>query len=50
MTVGVLVIQLLEEIPFFGMLVLLATAWIGLGTVILGSYRLSQQLPGPGNA
>lgn len=50
MVVGVLVIQLLEEIPFFGMLVLLTTAWIGLGAVILGSYRLSQQLPGPGSA
>ena len=46
MTVGILVIQLLEEVPYFGMLVLLATAWIGMGAVILGSYRLSQQLPG----
>jgi hypothetical protein len=46
MTVGVLVIQLLEEVPYFGMLVLFATAWIGLGAIILGSYRLSQQLPG----
>ncbi|MCI0405480.1 MAG: polymer-forming cytoskeletal protein [candidate division Zixibacteria bacterium] len=50
MTVGVLVIQLLEEVPYFGMLVLLATAWIGLGAVILGSYRLSRQLPGQGSA
>ena len=48
MTVGVLLIQLLEEVPYFGMLVLLTTAWIGLGSVILGSYRLSQQLPGHG--
>ncbi|HLG94008.1 MAG TPA: polymer-forming cytoskeletal protein, partial [candidate division Zixibacteria bacterium] len=46
MTVGVLLIQLLEEVPYFGMLVLFATVWIGLGTIILGSYRLSQQLPG----
>ncbi|MGH8004459.1 MAG: bactofilin family protein [Limisphaerales bacterium] len=49
MTVGVLIIQLLEEVPYFGMLVLLATSWIGLGAVILGSYRLSQQLPGHGS-
>ncbi len=46
MTVGVLLIQLLEEVPYFGMLVLLATAWIGLGAIILGSYRFSQELPG----
>jgi len=47
MTVGVLLIQLLEEVPYFGMLVLLVTAWIGLGAIILGSYRLSIQLPAP---
>ena len=47
MTVGVLVIQLLEEVPYFGTLLLLVTAWIGLGAIILGSYRLSLQLPGP---
>jgi hypothetical protein len=46
MTVGVLLIQLLEAVPYFGMLVLLATAWIGLGAVILGGYRFSQELPG----
>ncbi len=50
MAVGVLLIQLLEEVPYFGMLVLLATAWIGLGAVILESYRLSRQLPGQGSA
>ena len=46
MTVGVLLIQLLEEVPYFGMLVLLVTAWIGLGAIILGSYQFSQELPG----
>ncbi len=45
MTAGVLLIQILEEVPYFGMLVLLTTAWIGLGAIILGSYRFSQQLP-----
>lgn len=50
MTAGVLLIQLLEEVPYFGMLVLLTTAWIGLGAVILGSYRLSQGLPGHGSS
>ncbi len=50
MTVGVLLIQFLEEVPYFGMLVLLATAWVGLGAVILGSYRLSLQMPGHGSS
>jgi cytoskeletal protein CcmA (bactofilin family) len=45
MTVGVILIQLLETVPHFGMLVVFATAWIGLGSIILGGSRLSARLP-----
>lgn len=45
MTVGVLLIQLLEELPYFGVLVLFVTAWVALGMIIFGCYQLSRQLP-----
>lgn len=45
MTVGVVLIQLLETVPYFGTLVLFVTAWIGLGAIILGASRLSAHLP-----
>ncbi len=45
MTVGVVLIQLLETVPYFGTLVVFVAAWIGLGAIILGGSRLSAHLP-----
>jgi len=45
MTVGVILIQLLETVPYFGTLVLLVAAWVGLGSILLGGYRLTEKLP-----
>jgi cytoskeletal protein CcmA (bactofilin family) len=45
MTIGVVLIQLLETVPYFGTLVVFVTAWIGLGAIILGGSRLSAHLP-----